>query len=143
MCDRQPPLEKNDIRYVTLGTPYTDNDNHHFGFHVLVVRTEHRQLDLPQFAVALRILSDPIYYPLQETNQREFTPLDKLRIMYQYYDLNKKAYEIITNTPEIRPERIKYIKGFIEQGSYQVKSEKVTQSVINDLFIEKILLQKR
>jgi hypothetical protein len=143
VCDRQPPLEKNDIRYVTLGTPNTDTDNHNFGFHVLVVRTEHRQLDLPQFAVALRILSDPIYYPLQETNQREFTPLDKPRIMYQYYDLNKKAYEIITNTPEIRPERIKYLKGFVEQGSYQVKSEEVTQSVINDLFIEKILLQKR
>ncbi|OGR26430.1 MAG: hypothetical protein A2139_10385 [Desulfobacca sp. RBG_16_60_12] len=93
--------------------------------------------------MALRILSDPIFYPLQETNQREFTPLDKPRIMYQYYDLNKKAYEIISNTPEIRPERIKYIKGFIERGSYQVKSEEVTQSVINDLCMEQILLKKR
>ncbi len=136
-------LKKDDIRYLTLDTPNPDPENHNFGFHVLVVRTEHRQLDLPQFAVALRILSDPIYYPLQETNQREFTSLDKPRIMYQYYDLNKKAYEIITNTPEIRTEKIKNIKEFIEKGSYKVKSEKVTQSVINDLFIEKILLQKR
>jgi anti-sigma28 factor (negative regulator of flagellin synthesis) len=139
VCDRQPPLEKNDIRYVTLGTPNTETDNHHFGFHVLVVRTEHRQLDLPQFAVALRILSDPIYYPLQGTNQRDFTSSDKARIMYQYYDLNKKAYEIITNTPEMRTEKIKDFKEYIEKGSYNVQSEKVTQRVINDLFMGKIL----
>ena len=63
--------------------------------------------------------------------------------MYQYYDLNKKAYEIITNTPEIRTEKIKNIKKFIEKGSYKVKSEKITQSVINDLFMEEILLSKR
>jgi anti-sigma28 factor (negative regulator of flagellin synthesis) len=142
VCDRQPSLKKGDIRYLTFDTPYPDPENHHFGFHVLVVRTEHRQLDLPQFAVALRILSDPIYYPLQETNKRDFTSLDKPRIMYQYYDLNKKAYEIITNTPEIRTEKIKNIKEFIEQGSYNVKSEKVSQSVINDLFLENMLLPK-
>ena len=142
ICNRPPPLKKDDIRYLTFDTPYPNPENHHFGFHVLVVRTEHRQLDLPQFAVALRILSDPIYYPLQETNKREFTSLDKPRIMYQYYDLNKKAYEIITNTPEIRTEKIKNIKEFIEQGSYNVKSEKVSQSVINDLFLENMLLSK-
>ena len=62
--------------------------------------------------------------------------------MYQYYDLNKKAYEIITNTPEIRTDKIKDFKEYIEKGSYNVKSEKVTQSVINDLFMEKILLFK-
>ena len=62
--------------------------------------------------------------------------------MYQYYDLNKKAYEIITNTPEIRPDKIKNIKELIEKGSYHIKSEKVTQGVINDLFLENILLTK-
>jgi len=142
VCDRQPPLKKGDIHYLTFDTPNPEPENHHFWFHVLVARTEHRQLDLPQFAVALRILSAPIYYPLQETNKREFTPLDKPRIMYQYYDLNKKAYEIITNTPEIRTEKIKNIKEIIEQGSYNVKSEKIYQSVINDLFLENMLLQK-
>lgn len=142
VCDRQPPLKKGDIRYLTFDTPCPDPENHHFGFHALVVRTEHRQLELPQFGVALRILSDPIYYPLQETDQRKFTSLDKPRIMYQYYDLNKKAYEIITNTPEIRTEKIKNIKEFIEQGFYKVKAEEVSQSIINDLFLENMLLQK-
>ena len=52
--------------------------------------------------------------------------MDKPRILYQYYDLNKKAYEIITNTPEIRTEKIKNLKKYIEKGSYNVKSEKVT-----------------
>ena len=40
--------------------------------------------------------------------------MDKPRILYQYYDLNKKAYEIITNTPDVRTEKIKKIKKFIE-----------------------------
>jgi len=69
--------------------------------------------------------------------------LDKPRIMYQYYDLNKKAYEIIANAPDIRTDKIKDIKEYIERGSYEVQSEKVTQRVFNDLFIVNILLQKK
>jgi anti-sigma28 factor (negative regulator of flagellin synthesis) len=142
-CDRQPPLKKDDIGYLTFDTPYSDPEKHHFGFHVLVVRTEHRQLDSPQFAVALRILSTPIYYHHPETNKRESGSLDKPRIMYQYYELNRKAYEIIANAPEIRTDKINDIKEYIEKGSYNVQSEKVTQRVFNDLFIENILLQKK
>lgn len=69
--------------------------------------------------------------------------MDKPRILYQYYDLNKKAYEIITNTPDVRTEKIKNIKQFIEQGSYNVKSEAIAQSVINDIFMEEVLVAKR
>ena len=69
--------------------------------------------------------------------------MDKPRILYQYYDLNKKAYEIITNTPDIRTEKVNKIKNFIETGSYDVKSEIIAQSVINDIFMEEILLAKR
>ncbi len=140
VCDKQPPLEIDDIRYLTLDTAYSDPENHHLGFQVLVVRTEHRQLETHQFAVELRIISDPIYYPLQGTNQRDFTSSDKARIMYQYYDLNKKAYEIISNTPEIRTDKIKNIKAYIEKGSYKVAPEKVTQSLIYNFFLEDILL---
>lgn len=142
LCDKQPPLEKDDIRYLTFDTPYSDPETHHLGFHVLVVRIEQRQLDSHQFAVALRIISDPIYYPPQETDKREFTLLDKPRIMYQYYDLNKKAYKIISNTPDIRTDKINNIKAYIEKGSYKVTPEKVTQSLINNLFLENMLLQK-
>ena len=62
--------------------------------------------------------------------------------MYQYYDLNKRANNIISNTPEIRTDKINNIKAYIEKGSYEVPPEKVTQSLINNLFIENILLQK-
>jgi anti-sigma28 factor (negative regulator of flagellin synthesis) len=142
VCDRQPPIEKEDICYLTFDTPYSDSENSHFGFHVSVVRTEKTQIYHPQFAVALRIISEPIYYSLHGNNKREFTSLDKPRLMYQYYELNKKAYEIITNTPEIRTEKIKNIRKFIEEGSYQVKPERVTQSVFNNLLVENILRQK-
>ena len=100
------------------------------------------QLNQPQFAVALRIISEPIYYSPYENNKREFTSLDKPRIMYQYYDLNKKAYEIITNTPDIRTDKIKDFKEYIEKGSYNVQSEKITQRMINDIFMEQMLLFK-
>ncbi len=70
------------------------------------------------------------------------TSFDKTRILYQYYELNKKAHEIIANTPEMRTDRIMNIKNTIEKGSYKIKSEKVTQSVILDLFVEKSLRLK-
>lgn len=143
LCDRQPPLEKNDIRYLTFGTPFPNPENHHFGFHVLVVRTEQRQFDLPQFAVAVRILSAPIYYSPHETNKRGSTSLDKPRLMYQYYDLNKKAYDIIAKTSEVRIDKVKNIRRYIETGSYNVQSEKVTQRIFNELLLVDILVQKK
>ena len=93
-----PPIKKGDICYLTFTTPQADIENYHFGFHVSVVRTGKRQLNHPQFALALKIISEPIYYSPYENNKREVTSFDKPRILYQYYDLNKKAYEIITNT---------------------------------------------
>lgn len=143
VCDQQPPIAKEDICYLTFATPYSDLENYHFGFHVLVVRTGQMQLSHPKFSLALKIISEPIYYSPYEKNKREVTSLDKPRILYQYYDLNKKAYEIITNTPDIRTEKIKKIKQLIEKGSYDVKSIKITQSVINDILMEEVSLAKR
>jgi len=143
VCDRQPPIEKDDICYLTFATPHADLENYHFGFHVSVVRTGKMQLNHPQFALALRIISEPIYYSPYENKKREITSLDKPRILYQYYDLNKKAYEIITNTPDIRTEKVRKIKQFIETGSYDVKTEKITQGIINDIFMTEKLVLKR
>ena len=143
VCDRQPPIGKDDICYLTFATPHSDLENYHFGFHVSVVRTGQMQLYHPQFALALKIISEPIYYSPFENNKRQVTSFDKPRILYQYYDLNKKAYEIITNTPDVRTEKVKKIKQFIEKGSYNVKTENITQSIINDIFLEEKLLLKR
>jgi anti-sigma28 factor (negative regulator of flagellin synthesis) len=143
VCDQQPPIEKDDLCYVTFATPHSDLENYHFGFHVSVVRTGQMQLYQPKFAMALKIISEPVYYSPHEKNKREVTSLDKPRILYQYYDLNKKAYEIITNTSDIRTEKINKIKRFIETGSYSINSETIAQSVINDIFIEELLLTKR
>ena len=135
---------KNDICYLTLDSPDSETDNAYFWFHVLVVRTGKMQLDHAQFEfeLGLKILSAPIYFSLHDDHQQELSLLDKTHIMYKYYDLNKKAYEIITNTPDVRTEKINKIKKFIEKGSYNVGSEKIAQSVINDIFMEEILLAK-
>jgi hypothetical protein len=142
VCDQQPPVEKNDIGYLTFSTPQEDLENYLFGFHVSVVRTGKIQLSHMQFALALKIISEPISYSPLDNNKRDINSFDKPRILYQYYDLNKKAYEIITNTPDVRTEKIKKIKRFIETGSYEVKSETIAQSVINDIFMEELLLAK-
>jgi anti-sigma28 factor (negative regulator of flagellin synthesis) len=58
--------------------------------------------------------------------------------MYKYYDLNKKAYDIIINAPEIRADKINNIRQNIENGSYMLNPNKFTQRVINDIFLENI-----
>jgi anti-sigma28 factor (negative regulator of flagellin synthesis) len=141
-CDRQPPLGKDDICYLTFDTPDADPKDHYLGLHVSVVRTEQVHLHLSHFALGLRIISSPIVYAPHKNNKGEYNSLDKLSIMYQYYDLNKKAYEIITNTSEIRADKINNIKEIIDDGSYQIKPEKVTRSLMNDLFIKDILRLK-
>ena len=121
-CDKRPPIATGDIRFLTLDIPYSDPETHHLRFQVLVVRTEQRRLDPHQFGVALRILSDPICYSLREKNNRENIISDKTQIMYQYYDLNIRAYKIISNTSEIRTGKINNIKTDIEKGFYNVTS---------------------
>lgn len=143
VCDQPPPVKKDDNGYLFLATPHLDDEDYRFSFHVSVVRTGQMQLYQPQFAMALKIISEPVYYSTQEKNKWEVTSFDKLRILYQYYNLNMKANEIITNTPDIRTEKIIKIKKFIETGSYRVNSETIAQSVINDIFMAEQVVVKR
>jgi hypothetical protein len=138
VCHHQPPIDKNDICYLTFDTPDSDTENSYFKFHVSVVRTEQTQLDHSQFGLGLKILSDPVYFSPYENNNPGITLLDKLQIMYKYYDLNKKAYDIIINAPEIRADKINNIRQNIENGSYMLNPNKFTQRVINDIFLENI-----
>jgi len=138
VCQQQPPIDKNDICYLTFDTPDSETENSYFKFHVSVVRAGETQLDQSQFGLGLKILSDPVYFSAYEDNGRELTLLDKTQIMYKFYDLNKKAYDIIVNTPDIRTDKINNIREFIEKGSYKVNSKLFTQRVINDIFLENI-----
>jgi molybdate-binding protein len=63
--------------------------------------------------------------------------------MYKYYDLNKKAYDIVINTPEIRTDKINNIIQNIENGFYNANSNKFTQLVINKIFLENIVCLKK
>jgi hypothetical protein len=143
VCHQQPPIDKNDICYLTFDTPDSNADNSFFRFHVSVARAEETQLDSAQFGLGLKILSAPVYLSPQDDNQRELTLLDKTQIMYKYYDLNKKAYDIIVNTPEIRTDKINSIKEFVDKGAYMLNSKKFTQQVINDIFLENIGLLRK
>ncbi len=143
VSDTPPPLEKDDISYLTFETVCADQITYRLGMHVAVVRTERKPLDAPRFAVAFRLLSEPIYYSPEETEGGESLLLDKSRIMYQYYHLNRKAYEIIKEIPEVRTDKINHIKEYLDKGSYEVQSEKVTQRFIKAHLLENALIIKR
>jgi hypothetical protein len=142
-CHRQPPIKKSDICYVTFDTPDSNTHNSFFRFHVSVVRVDGMQPDYSEFELGLKILSAPVYFSPDEDHQQELTLLDKTQIMYKYYDLNKKAYDIIVNTPEIRTDKINNIKKIVDKGSYALDSRKFTQRVINDIFLENIGLLRK
>jgi Anti-sigma-28 factor, FlgM len=133
LCDEKPPLNKDDIRYLTFDAVYNDQKIYRLKFYGSVVRIEHGLLDCSQFAVAVKFLSDPIYYPFYEISQSEIPAMDKLRIMYQYYTLNRKAHAVIQATPEIRDDKISGIKERINQGLYKIEAVKLAQSFSDNL----------
>jgi hypothetical protein len=130
VCDENPPLEKDDIRHLIFNVIYNYRKIYRLKFHVVVVRTENKG---SQFATALKFLSDPIYYPLDESNGSELPSLDKIRILYQNYQLYRKAYEIIKMTPEIRTEKIDNITKRLEHNLYQIDRITLAHSMTTDL----------
>ena len=123
-CDEKPPLEKNDIQHLILDALYNDQKLYRLEFYGLVVRTENI---ISQFGVALKFISDPMFYPLTESNYHELLCFDKTRILYQHYQLYKKACEIVKRTPDIRVERIKDIKNKIDQDLYKIHTKNSVQ----------------
>jgi hypothetical protein len=89
-----------------------------------VVRTENIG---SQFGVALKLLSDPIYYPLKDIDDRELPFLDKTRLLCQNYELYRKAYEIIKTTPDIRIDKIDHIKNHLHHNLYQIDPIKLAK----------------
>jgi hypothetical protein len=117
VCDEKLPLGKNDIRHLIFNVIYNYQKIYRLKFHALVVRAENVGC---QFGAALKFLSNPIYYPLKETDSSELPFFDKIRIMYQNYQLYRKTYEVIKRTPDIRGEMINNIKKRIDQDLYKI-----------------------
>jgi len=117
VCDDRPPLKKDDIRHLIFNVIYNYHKLYRLKFHGLVVRTEN---DGAQFGVALKLLSDPIYYPLKDIEDGELAFLDKTRILCQNYELYRKAYEVIKATPDIRIKIIDNIKNCLDHNLYQI-----------------------
>jgi hypothetical protein len=129
VCDEKPPLEKDDIRHLIFNVIYNYQKIYRLNFHALVVRIEDHG---SQFAIAIKFLSDPIYYPIKEIAS-ELPFLDETRIMYQNYRLFRKAYEIIKRTANIRTEKITDIKKLIDQDLYEIDIEKLAQNFIGNI----------
>ena len=120
--DENPPLKKDDIRHIIVDALKNDQKLYRLEFHGLVVRTENGG---SQFGVAVKFLSDPIYYPINENNHGDILCFDKTRILYQHFQLFKKAYEIIKRTPDIRSEMVQNIKERLDQDLYKTHAEDV------------------
>ncbi|HEY9072652.1 MAG TPA: flagellar biosynthesis anti-sigma factor FlgM [Desulfobaccales bacterium] len=48
--------------------------------------------------------------------------------------LKRQAREIVYRTPEVRPEKVAQLKEAIEQGTYQIDSEKLADILIKEWF---------
>jgi negative regulator of flagellin synthesis FlgM len=49
----------------------------------------------------------------------------------------QKAGEVVYQTPEVRPEKVEALQDSVQQGTYQVDSEKVANSLIAGMILEK------
>jgi hypothetical protein len=143
LCDEEPPFGKDDIRNIILDVVHNNQRIYRLKFHGAIVRIEPGQRDASQVAVALKFLADPIYYPFKEINYGEFPSLDKTWVMYQYYQLNRKAYEIIKGTPDIRTQKIYHIKQRINQNLYEIEPAKLAQSVTGNLLEKNLIIHKK
>ena len=45
----------------------------------------------------------------------------------------QKAREVVYQTPEVRPEKVAELKEAIEQGTYEIDSEKLADKIIEEL----------
>jgi hypothetical protein len=130
ICNEKLPLEKDDIRHLIFNVIYNYKRIYRLKFRATVVRIENTG---SQFATALKFLSDPIYYRLEKSDDSLSPSLDKIRILYQNYQLFRKAYDVIKTTPEIRPEKIDNIKKRLEHNLYQIDQIKLAHSMTIDL----------
>jgi hypothetical protein len=142
-CDEEPPFGKDAIRHLILDAVHNDKKIYRLQFHGVIVRIEDRLRNSPQVAIALKFLSDPLYYPLTATNYGELPVLDKVRLMYQHYRLNLKAHEIIQGTPDIRTQRIEQIKKRVKQNLYGIEPEKLARQVTSNFLEENQVIRKK
>jgi hypothetical protein len=142
LCDEEPPFGQDAIRHLILDAIHKDQKIYRLQFHGVIVRIEDGLRD-SSHAIALKFLSDPLYYPLTDTNYGELPALDKVRLMYQYYRLNLKAHEIIKGTPDIRPHRIEDLMKRVQQHLYGIEPEKLAQRVTGNLLAENRVIRKK
>ena len=51
--------------------------------------------------------------------------------------LMQKASEVVYQTPEVRPEKVAALQESVKQGTYEVDSQKVANSLIKEILLEK------
>jgi negative regulator of flagellin synthesis FlgM len=51
--------------------------------------------------------------------------------------LMQKAAHVVTETPEVRPEKVLALKDSVEQGTYEVDSQQVADKLIVEMLTEK------
>jgi negative regulator of flagellin synthesis FlgM len=51
--------------------------------------------------------------------------------------LMQKASEVVYQTPEVRPEKVAALQESVQQGTYEVDSQKVANNLISEIILEK------
>jgi negative regulator of flagellin synthesis FlgM len=51
--------------------------------------------------------------------------------------LMQKAAQVVAETPEVRPEKVLAVRDSVEQGTYEVDTQKVADKLIVEMLLEK------
>ena len=97
VCDDELPIEKGDSRELIFDFLYNDQKIYRLIINGFIARIKKKAGDQPGFGIAIKFLSDPMYYSLDEINYNGHPSTDRIRLMYQHYQLFRKVYEIIQN----------------------------------------------
>ncbi|OPX19436.1 MAG: flagellar biosynthesis anti-sigma factor FlgM [Desulfobacca sp. 4484_104] len=76
-------------------------------------------------------------HPETSTSQRSnLSEMDRIELSRES-KLLQKASEVITQTPEIRAEKVQTISQAIQENSYQVDSHKIANAIIANAIMER------
>ena len=81
-----------------------------------------------------------IYQKQLEQSKKDVKPSkkDRVNLSREGYEL-KRIYQILSQTPNIRLDKVDQLKSAIQQGSYEIHEDKIAEKMIEGHLIDQII----
>ena len=81
-----------------------------------------------------------IYHKQLEQSKEDVKPSkkDRVNLSREGYEL-KRIYQILSQTPNIRLDKVDQLKSAIQQGSYEIHEDKIAEKMIEGHLIDQII----